>query len=169
MSWALLALLIVLFLPHRPTASDTDIETIRQRVLDRMHDRSVDEENVHQLMNDMTPDGCWSDVDYSARGPTAWDPIRHRGLVLTMMAFYEAGRSTIDAQRTLSVDMPCLVLVKRHENGYAVSVANPDGDAARVHVRIHSKQAKDVIGEQAFDLPGGQQGGRTVTHTIKGK
>ncbi len=76
-------------------------------------------------------------------------------------AFYQAGRVQTAQFGTVSTAQPCLVLLRRQENGEtALSVSDPTGKLDQVEVSAGSQRLK-------IELPRGDAAGATVTRTIR--
>jgi nitrogen fixation protein len=84
---------------------------------------------------------------------------------------YKAGKSA--AFGGLEVDQPCLVMLKKQENGIQVSVADPTQKLAEINlilkgeysgVNLIVKNGKTLM---KVELPKDGEAGKTVTITIK--
>ena len=96
----------------------------------------------------------------------------HRGLNLTRIAFYKVGALGIAKDLTVSVDKPCLALVRQADGKkLMVSVSNPENKELTVTVkasrRLKGENVKIIddgnASEATFHLSGGELAGRSVT------
>ena len=85
--------------------------------------------------------------------------VRHDGLGVSGIVFYTPGQVQLQPDLCIRVDVPCIVLVCEGGTGAEVSVANPEGVALAVEVAINDAVA-------AFELPGGRDGGKSVTQRV---
>lgn len=80
---------------------------------------------------------------------------------LAGLAFYKAGRVKTARFGTVSAAQPCLVLMRRQDNGEtAFSVSDPTGKLEEVEIATGSRR-------MTVDLPRGDAAGATVTRTIR--
>jgi chondroitin AC lyase len=123
-----------------------------------------------------------SSVDgYVARPPVkilentpAIQAVWHEKLAVAGTAFYEAGRVDICPNLAVAVDVPCLVLLREHDERLTVSVSNPENQKATVRVEIVARgrsQGKSVPEagarvEIVVELPDGLEAGRAVTRSV---
>ena len=94
----------------------------------------------------------------------ALQAVRHRDLSITGAAFYRPGRLAF-GKTVVEVDKPCLLLLRESGNSTAVTVSNPVNTEMTVLVSMSLAGKKPV--HIRFDLPGGMEGGRSVTKSIK--
>lgn len=90
--------------------------------------------------------------------------LHHDALGLTAIAFYQPGRLDLPQGGSLGVDQPCLVLLREGTEAWAVSVSNPENRPLQADVEI--TPAGGVPQRLHFDLPGGPEAGRSLTHTL---
>jgi hypothetical protein len=80
---------------------------------------------------------------------------------LAGVAFYRPGRVKTAHFGTVSAAQPCLVLMRRQDNGEtALSVSDPTGKLDEVEIAAGSRRI-------TIDLPRGEAAGATVTRTIR--
>ncbi len=100
--------------------------------------------------------------------PPARLPARSPGLLafqwgkVTGAAFFEPG-SLAAGNLSFSVDRPCLVLLVREKEGMEVSLSNPRNAPLQVRLEF----IRPFPFQAAFDLPGGLEGGRSLTRFFK--
>ena len=106
----------------------------------------------------------------------ALQAVRHTGLRLIEAAFRQPGKLAITAGWTLSVDQPCLLLLKETTDGVRLSLSNPENQPLTANVTID----RALTGPGCFAveggatrvkvaLPEGQRAGSTVTCALKKK
>jgi len=101
--------------------------------------------------------------------------VWHAKLKLAGIAFYRSGVLSISEDLAVGVDKPCLVLVRKLPEALAISVSNPANEGQAVVVEVSRKLegrgvevAADGAGSRvSFELPDGQQAGRSVSRTVK--
>ncbi len=94
-----------------------------------------------------------------ANGPTL-QAVWHRALRLVGIVFWEPGIVPLPGGGRVAVNRPCVVLCQdRRPEGMRLSIANPAGDAATIHVEYANRCL-------CFNLPGGPQGGQGVTRVL---
>ena len=108
-------------------------------------------------------------VDLVANEPEV-QAVRHRRLGVTGIAFYQAGEQSISGDLSVGVDRPCLVLLRRRGRKLTASVSNPRNRKLKVTVTASlrlsgpkCRQLKSGVSRLTFDLPGGMDGGRSVS------
>ena len=106
-------------------------------------------------------------LDNNRRIQAVW----HDALGVGGFAFYEAGKIAVRQGLSISVDLPCLVLVREVAEGYAVSVSDPTAQQAVVRVEIagagdESGETRDSM-KMTFELPDGMVAGRSVTRSVR--
>ncbi len=77
------------------------------------------------------------------------------GTALVQAALYRAGHVALPGGATLSVDRPCLVMLRRTPRSWAIAAADPEGTAERLVITLDGR----VL---VLDLPGGGEAGSTV-------
>ncbi len=92
----------------------------------------------------------------------AMQAVWHAGQGQLQAVFHEAGTVRVGGFQ-VAVDQPCCLMLTRGEAGATISVANPSATAEVVNVRTDVAFQRTV----RFDLPGGEDGGRTVTHVLR--
>jgi len=98
-------------------------------------------------------------VEILANTP-ALQAARHKALRIAGAAFFKPGRLAIRDGLAVSVDRPCLLLLREAPKGYSASLANPRNAALTVRVKIEA--GRRVI-EKAVVLPKGMLAGSSVT------
>lgn len=91
--------------------------------------------------------------------------LRHEGLGLTGIAFYQTGRLDLPQGGSLAVDQPCLVLLREGQPTWTVSVSDPENRPLQVAVEIATRSGTPQL--LRFDLPGGPEAGRSLSQTLK--
>ena len=87
--------------------------------------------------------------------------VRHEGLKLTEIIFYQAGKLNLNKENTISVDAPCTLIWNEAKN--KISIANPRCETenpAIIQVTLNGKQL-------TFNMPQGEMSGSTVSKIIK--
>ncbi len=86
------------------------------------------------------------------------------------VAFYAAGQCTLQPDTVVQVDRPCLLLVRKEKDTYAISIANPENKPARVTVDLQitdsttrTSAANVHKWHHVVQLPDGLDAGKTVT------
>lgn len=101
-----------------------------------------------------------------------WQPEAKRA----MAAFYEPGRVKA-GDMEVSVDRPCLLLAKRGPTGLDLSVSNPENRPLKVTVEVNVHLdgpqcewiADRKVSRVTFDLPSGEEAGRTVSRQLSAR
>ncbi|MCY2952839.1 MAG: polysaccharide lyase 8 family protein [Planctomycetota bacterium] len=99
--------------------------------------------------------------------------VRHHKLGLLGAAFMRAGSVKAGAGWTVSVDQPCLLMMKQTAKSVAFSVSNPQNQPLVVNVEVDIELSDaGVAHPQAgqsrvrFELPGGGETGRSVSRVF---
>ena len=100
--------------------------------------------------------------------------VWHGGLKIAAAAFYTAGELTVHDRLTVAVDMPCLLLARELAGELAISLSNPENQAATVRVQLSAAggggaSEPRTAGAQchiAVDLPVAMQAGASVTQRV---
>lgn len=98
-------------------------------------------------------------VEILANTP-ALQAVPHKALRMAGAAFYEPGRLAMRKGLAVSVDRPCLLVLRETPKGYAVSLANPRNAGLTVRVRI---EVGPRVFQKAVVLPRGALAGSSVT------
>ncbi len=61
-----------------------DIETIKQRLIDRLIPLNAPEERILGLVDTLNDEGAWPDIDYESDSRAAWDVANHTGRLATI-------------------------------------------------------------------------------------
>jgi len=101
--------------------------------------------------------------------------VLHEKLRVAGLAFYEPDEVEIRAGLTVSVDTPCLVLLRELPEKLTISVSNPSNEQAVVQLDVsRSLQGKGVENLNGpvrsritFELPGGMEAGKSVTRSAR--
>jgi chondroitin AC lyase len=86
--------------------------------------------------------------------------VQHKKLRILAAAFYKPGKLSTADGLTVSVDQPCLLLLRDDKQGTRVSLSNPKNQKLTVNLTVTRKGAAAV--ERKFDLPGGEKAGSSV-------
>lgn len=86
--------------------------------------------------------------------------VAHEGDKVTEAIFYEPGALAVRKGLTLRVDQACALLLKESKGAVTVSVSNPKQEALQVWVEWGTSRV-------AFDLPGGEFAGQSLTRSFK--
>ena len=100
--------------------------------------------------------------------------VWHNGLKIAGAAFYQPAKVAIHAGLTVSVDKPCLMLLREMPDQLVISISNPENKAATVRLEVDGEWAGDGVemsndpprATVAFQLPGEAMGGSSVTQTL---
>ena len=71
----------------------TGIDTITNRLVRRLLSKPVDDNSVEKDMNQMLPDGNWSDIRYNDQSVKTWSPHTHTKRILSMTVAYNSKES----------------------------------------------------------------------------
>ncbi len=86
--------------------------------------------------------------------------VRHRGLGLLGVAFWVPGVVMLPGGGRVAANHPCLLLCRDDPGGGTrLSISNPSGQAAAVHVEYGGQCVR-------FELPGGPDAGRSVSRLL---
>jgi chondroitin AC lyase len=97
--------------------------------------------------------------------------VLHERLRIAGLAFYEPGKVEIRAGLSVAVDTPCLVLLKESPEKLFISLSNPRNEQATTQLDVSCPldgQGVEILNDPArsritFALPGGREGGKSVT------
>ena len=97
--------------------------------------------------------------------------VQHAGLKLTQMAFYKPGRVEAAGVPSVAVARPALVMLRPTDDGYILSVCNPENEPAEMTVELGEKldglncswDEQRRVTRLHLELPGGLCAGSTVT------
>ncbi|MBV9866972.1 MAG: polysaccharide lyase 8 family protein [Abitibacteriaceae bacterium] len=114
-----------------------------------------------------------SNIEVLSNTPTL-QAVRHNGLKLLEVAFWQTGKLEAGRGWTVSVDKPCLVLLHETPNGFEIAAANPENKPLSLNVQLD----RTLTGESCipvaaggtqvhFDLPNGEEAGRSVVRVLK--
>jgi len=100
--------------------------------------------------------------------------VWHEKLRIAGLAFYRAGRVSIHDDLAVAVDSPCLALLRELPDRLVISVSNPENQQATVAMEIPGALRGEGVeaiegparSRVTFDLPGGMEGGKSVTRTL---
>jgi chondroitin AC lyase len=101
---------------------------------------------------------------------TTVQAAEHRAAGVLGVAFHQPGR--LDAGTALSVDQPCLVLLRRKGSVLNISVANPENRPLSVQLEVDEALSGDDVeptprgSRIRFALPGGADAGRSVARNF---
>lgn len=90
---------------------------------------------------------------------------------LAGIAFYKPGKSEL--WDGISVDQPCVVMVRKRDSGMELSVSDPTQMLENLTVTLHGAwtgEGAAAAGNQtsvAIALPGGPEAGKTVTRMLR--
>jgi chondroitin AC lyase len=87
--------------------------------------------------------------------------VRHDGLGIAGIVFYQAGQVEIKMGMAVRVDQPCIVLVDETRPNTGVTVSNPVNQPLTVNVDLVFADNDDA--RLTFNLPDGGEAGRSVT------
>jgi chondroitin AC lyase len=88
--------------------------------------------------------------------------VEHHELGLTAIAFYEPGTLTIPASWEITVDQPCLLLVRTSGDDVRLTASQPGGSAERLRVELRHRSDPSRHHRFLVDLPRGLEAGRSV-------
>lgn len=93
--------------------------------------------------------------------------VKHLGLNMLQVVFYQAGTLT-DGDLTVSVDKPCVVLLKNiNGKSIPVSIADPSQTAAKVTLTVKTKALGQAV-QWERALPQGVYAGSTTSFVLTG-
>ncbi len=101
--------------------------------------------------------------------------VRDEGSGVTGAAFMRAGTVEIDEAFVVSVDQPCVAVLREEGDRFRIAIANPENKALTVHMSVTRKlQGKDAewiesekMSRLTFDLPAGEHAGQSVVKEYK--
>ena len=100
--------------------------------------------------------------------------VQHTRTHVTGIAFFEPQQIEMTGGLVLSVDQPCLLLLRKQRDTMRLAISNPHNKALTVHVEVNlGLGGEGVEWSQAegrsritFDLPDGPQAGRSVMRAL---
>ena len=98
--------------------------------------------------------------------------VVHKGIQVAGAAFMRPGAVTIDKDLTVSVDAPCVVVIRYSRDRFAAAVASPENKALTVHLRVNRKSPEAKCGEAqrasclTYHLPDGDYAGQSVVKEL---
>jgi chondroitin AC lyase len=105
-----------------------------------------------------------SPVDVLSNTPDL-QAVRHARLGITMAAFHAPGTVSCEDGSSVTVDRPCLLLMRRTGNRVCLAVSNPENAALAVIVTLRRDKDSEPH-TLLFDLPDGPVAGRSVIKEI---
>ena len=93
------------------------------------------------------------------RNTTSAQAVRHDGLGVSGIVFYQAGRVQVTPDVAVAVDKPCIVLIREVDGKLRVALSNPACTALEVKLQVNGK-------DTLFSIPEGQYAGRSIIKTI---
>ena len=89
-------------------------------------------------------------------------------------AFYAPGQLELDEQLTVSVNEPCLLIVRETGAGFAVTAANPENEGLKLDVTLSAPLSGEYCSWDQdagtttihFELPDGRYAGKSVTRRV---
>lgn len=95
---------------------------------------------------------------------TTIQAVQNRALNITDVIFYKQGNIAINSNFEVSVNQPCMILIKQSDGEIEMSLSSPYSQPLEVIVRvIISGTTRNLH----FNLPGGEKAGSTVTKVVK--
>jgi chondroitin AC lyase len=116
--------------------------------------------------------GATPDIGILVNNPEL-QAARHRTQRVTGAAFYQPGSLEIELGWTISVDQPCLLLLRQGEDELSISLANPKNEELRLVVEVSQLLSGDGIetadadSQISFHLPGGMEAGQSQTRVLQ--
>ena len=100
--------------------------------------------------------------------------VWHEGLKIAGAAFYQPAKVAIHPGLTLSVDTPCLVLLREMSGQLVISMSNPQNKPAAVRMEVAGEwggEGTEMLSDPpraraTFQLPGEGMAGSSVTRTL---
>ena len=114
-----------------------------------------------------------SSLEIVANQPTL-QAVRHNGLKIAGAAFYQPANVAIGPGLTLSLDTPCLVLLREMPGQLVISMSNPKNKPATVRMEVGGVwggEGTETLSDPprarvTFQLPGEAMAGSSVTRTL---
>lgn len=116
--------------------------------------------------------GTTPDIEILANNPEL-QAAQHRVRGITGAAFYQPGTLEIESGWTISVDQPCLLLLRKSERQLTISLSNPRNEELRVVVEVSQSLSGDGVevtdgcSQVSFDLPDGMEAGQSQTRVLQ--
>ncbi|MBT4499441.1 MAG: hypothetical protein HOC74_17055 [Gemmatimonadetes bacterium] len=116
--------------------------------------------------------GANPDIEILANSPQL-QAARHSAQSVTGAAFYQSGKLEIEPGWTISVDQPCLLLLRQGKGELSISLANPKNEELRAVVEVSQLLAGDGIettgdhSQISFHLPDGMKAGQSQTRVLQ--
>ena len=86
--------------------------------------------------------------------------VQHKKLRILAAAFYKPGKLSTTDGLTVSVDQPCLLLLREDKDGIRASLSNPHNQKLTVNLTVARAGAAPV--GRKFELPDGEKAGSSV-------
>ena len=80
----LFILLFLIFPTYKGNCSDSDLEVIRNRIVDELKEPEVDDNKVEQKINTLKKDGSWPGINYKDVSRTGFEHSRHTSNLVLM-------------------------------------------------------------------------------------
>jgi len=96
-----LFLLFFLFLPKSDPPANADLEIVRQRVVNDLLSGSVNEKRIRNLVESITPEGSWSDINYTDLSRTGFQNAEHLSNIVEMSRAFKKKGSPLRRNRKL--------------------------------------------------------------------
>ena len=71
------------------------IDTVTNRLINKLLSKFVDDNSVEKNMNQMLPDGSWGDIRYNDQSVKTWSPHSHTNRILSMTVAYNNKKSKL--------------------------------------------------------------------------
>ncbi len=89
--------------------------------------------------------------------------VQHRSAGITGAAFYSPGRLRVGDSLSVSLDRPCMLLVRESEDRLEITASNPVNTGMRLTVLVEENGASESV---VFDFPDGDYAGMSVTRML---
>lgn len=98
--------------------------------------------------------------------------VVHKDAQVAGAAFMKPGSITIDKGLTVSVDQPCVLVIRYSSDRFSAAVANPENTALKVHLKVNRKSPgsewieDEKVSCLTYDLPDGDYAGQSVVKDL---
>lgn len=155
------------------TISASDVDTIKERVLQELMKGEVDDEQIGSLMTSLQKDGTWPDINYEDVSRTGFQHYRHSGYLVLMARAYKTKDSKYYKNKKLKNALE-LALQNWVDNDYIcdnwwhnqIGVPNHLVTVMLIMGDQFPKElvdkAQPIIGRAHIDAPGARPGGDRI-------
>ena len=105
---------------------------------------------------------------------SALQAVHHPEMDMSQVAFYKAGTARLPEELTLTVDKPCMAMLRKTADGLSVAVSSSEHRTGKITLTLNRKlsgprctwHADRGVSEVVFDLPDGLRAGQSTVRSL---